>query len=389
MLDQRSRSLITTAATLASPENAANFAAILTSARRQMTLLIVCAIVGLCLGVAYASSLTPQFTASTDLLIDNRQLRAVQDVSSVATVTTVDDAAVESQVEILRSEKLAMEVVKTLKLKDDPEFNTPKVSAFGAFTSSLRAFIRQLFSSGPSNGPVSGDDPVERTVIAALLSHARVDRLPKTYVLTISFTWPDPVRAAQVANAFAEAYLTDQLNSRYEATRRASVWLQERISDLRQQASTADLEVQKYRAENNLLSADGKLVSEQQLTEITTQLTEARADMANAQAKYTEIRNIIDTHQVNAAVTDSLSSTVINQLRTQYLDASKRQAEITAKLGPNHLQAINLRAQMAEYERLMFDAARPHRCDLSEFAQCGLRAGALARAEPEHLVGHG
>ena len=59
-----------------------------------------------------------------------------------------------------------------------------------------------------------------------------VERLNDTYVISISYRHSNPAFAAQVANAFADEYLLDQLESKYEATRRANEWLNERVGEL-------------------------------------------------------------------------------------------------------------------------------------------------------------
>ena len=62
-----------------------------------------------------------------------------------------------------------------------------------------------------------------------------MSRSGQAQVLSISITWDDPVRAAQLANAVADAYVVDQLDARFESAKRASGWLSDRLVELRQQ----------------------------------------------------------------------------------------------------------------------------------------------------------
>src|SRR5438477_159600 len=85
-----------------------------------------------------------------------------------------------------------------------------------------------------------------------------------TLVIEIGFLSRSPERAAEVANATAEAYILDQLEAKYEATRRAGGWLQDRIQELRQEASTAEKAVLDFKKANNIVDTGGRLMGEQQ-----------------------------------------------------------------------------------------------------------------------------
>ncbi|MNX76217.1 Tyrosine-protein kinase YwqD [compost metagenome] len=153
----------------------------------------------------------------------------------------------------------------------------------------------------------------------------------------------------------ASAYLLDKLNSKYEATRRASDWLSDRIAELRQRALDTDLAVQKFRAEHNLISTgNNSLLSDQQLAESNSALILAQSETAKARARVQRIEHILATDDVDGVVTDILDSSVANDLRKKYLESSKIEAEITRRLGSNHIQAVRLRNEMQEYRRLMF-----------------------------------
>jgi succinoglycan biosynthesis transport protein ExoP len=191
-----------------------------------------------------------------------------------------------------------------------------------------------------------------------LLKGLEVERVGRTYVLNLSFTAATPELAARVSQGYGNAYLNDQLQSKYEATRRASVWLENRIAELKQQSYEADLKVQQFRSDNNLISASGQLVSEQQLSEINSQLITAQAATAEAKARLDQIEGLIKSGRTDAVVNQSLTSTTINTLRERYLDTSRLRTEIEGKLGPNHIQVVRLAAQMTELERMIFDELR-------------------------------
>ena len=177
-------------------------------------------IVAVALALGYAFTATPLYTATVELALDSRKVQALKE--QVVGDNSLDSSQVESEVTILRSESIALAVVKELKLTDDPEFVDDKPGLFS-----------WLFGG---SGKLS-DELRTRIAASALRGGLVVRRIGLTNVLEISFRSPDRVKAARITNAAAQAYLSEQLNVKYEAARRASAWLQERIAELRNQSS--------------------------------------------------------------------------------------------------------------------------------------------------------
>src|SRR5262245_51868147 len=249
---------------------------IFAAVRRQLSVVIAGCILGLLLGVGYVVTAVPQFTATAVILLDNRRVRAGQDIYDISPLgLDAAASAVDSQVEVLKSDSVALTVADKLQLTKDPEF----VSSRPGLISSLMTEFWGLFGLSGNRDIAPPDDEVVRRGIAnGLRSSVVARRVPRTLVMEIEYKSPDPAKAARIANGFADAYLVDQLNAKYDATRRASEWLQNRLAELKQNALTSDLAVQRFRAQNDLISSGGKLVNEQQLGEVNTQLVVARAD---------------------------------------------------------------------------------------------------------------
>ncbi|WP_374754513.1 polysaccharide biosynthesis tyrosine autokinase [Aureimonas sp. AU4] len=330
-----------------------NIDRVLSAARRQWKWVAICGVIGLLLAVAYVATAVPQYTASSNLLIDaGGGTRLLNELSSAST-SIEDETAILSQVEILRSRKISSAVVDRLDLTNNPVFMTPEQSVFGR----LRSLLRQTFDVSAwlgSDDPPPAADSRKRSAVEALLRNVGISRVGLSSVLSIQYTSPDRDLSAKIADAFAEAYLTDQLDAKYEATRRASGWLQDRIEELRQQSLRSDQAVQTFRAENNLIAAGGQLVSDQQLEALNNQLITAQNEVNAAKARYDRTKALIDSGDTNAVVTDSLGSQLVTSIRTKYLDALRRENDISSRLGPLHQQAVRLRAEMDEYRRQMF-----------------------------------
>jgi succinoglycan biosynthesis transport protein ExoP len=319
---------------------------VLAAARRQAKVIIGAIAVCILLGGVYLSVAVKKYTGSADILIDGRTFGQLQNEQAGLVFNT---SAIDSQVEVIKSQRVAIAVIRKLNLTNDPEFVG-------------RSFVAKIFSwllSRPFDVASSEDvedekAALERKAEMTFAKQLNVKRVDKTFVITVDFLSRDPDKAARIANAIADAYLLDQLDSKYEAARRASGWLQERITELRQKSIKADLAVQKFREKNNLITTGGRLINDQQLTELNSQLTSARAERARAEARYDRIQTIIKERQMDAAVSEALTSPVINDLRTKYLTASKRLAELMARLGPSHVQVIALQQEVKDYENQIF-----------------------------------
>ncbi len=302
------------------------------------------------LGLVYLVTTPPSFTAHAILLIDSSKLRVLQQQEAPLGDVAIDTAQVETQVEILKSENIGLAVVKDLKLSDDPEF----VGSGGGLLAAIMGFFAPT--------PVESDTLSSRRAMRSFLSKRTISRVGRTYVLDIGFTSLQPSRSAAIANAIADAYIVDQLQAKYQATKRASIWLQDRIKELRQQASDADRAVLEYKEKNKIVAVSGsspgsgpRLLGEQQLEDLNTQLGTARAASEEAKARLDRITDVFRRDVTDATVADSLRNDVINRLRSNYLDLAAKESIWSARYGSSHLAAVNLRTQMSELRRAIRD----------------------------------
>jgi succinoglycan biosynthesis transport protein ExoP len=321
--------------------------------RRQLPIFLFIVPCSIALGLVYLLTASPHYTAHATLLIDSSKPRILQQQQASIGEVPIDTAQVETQVEILKSENIGLAVIKDLKLTADPEF----VGSSGGLLGKIMAFF--------SEPKPQSEAQLTREALRTFESRRSIARIGRTYVLDISFTSISPNSAANVANTVADAYIVDQLDAKYQATRRASVWLQDRIKELRQQASEADRAVLDYKEKNNIISLSGgnssngsttgKLLGEQQLEELNTQLGAARAAAEEVKARLDRINEVMSKDVPDATVADSLHNEVINRLRNNYLDLSAKEAIWSARYGSGHLAAVNLRTQMAELRRSILD----------------------------------
>ncbi len=296
---------------------------------RRWRSIALCFAIGLALALVYVNVATPRYTAFVSILIDQRRSNLIQQDRQIVTDTPVDSSAIESQGEVFRSENVALAVVRALNLAKDPEFVDPR--------------------SGLAT------DDAERVALVGLQQRMTVKRQGLTYVIQVGARSTSAVKSAQIANAFADAYIQGEIEAKYETTRRGSRWLESRIDQLRSDAASAERAVQQYKSTNNIVDTSRGLLSEQRLSDVNTQLASARAATAEAKARLDRINQVRRQSLPTANVTDALRSDIIAKLRSQYLDLAARETDLSRRYGRDHGAAVDLRGKMSVLQRSMAD----------------------------------
>jgi polysaccharide biosynthesis transport protein len=296
-------------------------------------------------------TVTPRYTGTAQVLFDPQKDKLFG-TESIIPDLSLDSGSVDSQISVIRSTNLLRRVVEKTDLSQDVEFG--RAAAPGLF-----GLITFWFSAEPaaaSKLPLpDGEMPADvLRSIGRLRVALDVQRVQRSYVISISVTSEDSAKAARLANAVADAYVVDQLDARYDAARRASLWLGERLDGLRDQVRHSEEAVAKFRREHNLqtTSSDTKLtISEQQLSELNGKLAAARAETAERRAKYDQAQQVKKRGGDIQAIPDVVRSTVISSLRSQQAEASRRLADLVSQYNDNHPQVIDARAQLRNIDR--------------------------------------
>src|SRR6516225_257980 len=272
--------------------------------RRQYVVIAVAVALTTMLGVVYLITTPPTFTASARMLIDTRK-QQVMFAQQPMTWDYMESAMVASQVEVLKSEKVAQAVVKENHLTEDPDIVGPGNDLWGTVSAAI-------FGAPPPE--VRSETELTKRAIGAVMGGVSAKRVALTYVIEVGFESKSPGGAARIANAVVQAYINDQLDAKFQATGRTTAWLRDRIAELKEQSASADRAVEAFKEKNNMVSADGRLVNEQQVSELSTQLVVAKKRTSEAQARLDRIRTILQGDTVDATVADSLNNSVVTKL---------------------------------------------------------------------------
>ena len=322
---------------------------------RKLTILGTAALVVAITGLA-VSQLTPLYRATAYVLLDQRQ-NNVTGAEAVVAGLSNDPTSIENQVQILRSRALAGEVVDKLDLANDPEFSgsdeEEEPSGITAWLSPSR--IAEWLNVSPWLGANAAPSEEEEAAAATfdprddlinrVLGSLTVSAQGRSSAIAVTFTAKDPEKASKLANTLAAAYVEDQLTVKSEATQKASEWLAERLEEVAAQTQNAERTVEQYKVTNNLTdSSNGASITQQQLSALNTQLISAQADLAQQEAKFSQVAAMKESGR-SADISQAVASSLISQLRQQETEVLRQEAELASRYGPLHPKVLDLQSQ--------------------------------------------
>ncbi len=314
------------------------------------------------LAVFAISRVTPRYTAEASLIIGPRQAQ-VMDVKAVIDGLSSDTDVIESELQLLRSRRIAREVVAKLGLDQTAEFNpgdgSPTlreriVSAVNARMEMLAALLPASWrpavtvSSHPTPSAVESErDPLGRST-DALLAHLYVAPKGRSRVIGVSVESADPALAAAAANAVSEGYIENQLRSKLDATEHAHKWLDERVREMRDQVVNADQAAEAYRRKVGIVQGrNGTLLAEES-SALGEKIIQAHVDRANAEARLQVVSAALALPRGILGLPEAQGSTVVQALRIQENALLQRAAELSHRFGENFPKLAELRSQISD-----------------------------------------
>jgi capsular exopolysaccharide synthesis family protein len=316
--------------------------------------IFIASIVGAVLLVAavYVYSETPRYTATAQVLIELQQETAGKEENAFFTSIRLGPDMIESQLAIIKSSVFLQRVVEKLGLVSDPEFGSPIPQA--AKTPSLFARVRSAFGGSPvvSAPPAPENEMVAARVtssVQALKGAITAARAGQGYVIGISVTSVDRARAARLANAVADAFVVEKLDARFEAAKRASAWLSDRLAELREQLRQSEEAVAQFRADHKLIQTGSNItLNQQQLADLNGKLVDARSEVAQKKARVDLLQNIQERGANIQSLPDLPTSPQLNGLRLQEGTLSQKVAELAARYSEGHPFVVNARLELRD-----------------------------------------
>jgi capsular exopolysaccharide synthesis family protein len=226
---------------------------------------------------------TPIYRTTASIQIEREAMNVVEVGDLQPNELRTGQDFYQTQYELLGSQSLAARVVSTLGLTDDPAFNKP---AAPSLLGMLRGSIAGIFS-GPDSGEADGKEDTEQSANALDVrlqkSASRVRDLLTiapvrgSRIVNLTINHPDPALAQRLANGYAEVFIADNLDRRYEASSYARKFLEDRLQQLRARLEDSERQLVKYAEQKGIINLDDKKsLAGIDLEAINTKLQEAR-----------------------------------------------------------------------------------------------------------------
>lgn len=301
-------------------------------------------------------------TASVVLLNPSDQLMP----NGLGSNITLGGEAVQSEVEIIKSETIAKLVVEKLKLYEIPYWNGEEnPDSFSGLekvseTTGIDLASKENAAKGEAVSEVGDlvtDDPLVvdilkfDTAVTNLISAIDAHPLERSYVLAISVRAAQPDEAAELANAVANAYLEWHRTSVTQNAQAASVWLDDRLEELSQQLAAKEAELSERRSQTGMLSSVGATLTEQRIRIAQNAYTEAKSEYDELASK---LRQVTSLRQNPVALLSSefvLDAAVMNSLRTQRLGLSRKLVDLSTTYGDKHPEVVAVSAEIEALDK--------------------------------------
>jgi capsular exopolysaccharide synthesis family protein len=341
--------------------SAANLGDVLNVLKRRWLVILWSVVIITGATFALLFELSPVYTAEAMVELDTRkpQVTVGKELPLIPGLQgDVVAVVLKTETEVLRSPSLAQKVIDKLGLLNNPEFNPTLTKGH---LEQLREFVVSALSlpwskSGDSwwSEPKPSEERVLTTAVGTLLDHLIISNDGKSYVLRIRIESHDPKLAAQIANTYAELYLIDQLDSKFQETSRVNSWLNAKLADLRDKVRDSDRAVQEFKEQHGITTltdaadAKGKTLKSQQVSELNTQLILATSERAQKEATLRQLQDGVRTGKAAEAATQILGTPLIQHLLEQEADLQRKQADMEAHFGPQYPAMIRLAAEIKD-----------------------------------------
>lgn len=358
---------------------AVNLVEVLKGVGRRKLLILSTTAIAFCAGLGLVTFVKPVYTGKAQVLVQNLEtpFDRVQQTETQRTEPTIDDRVISSQIAVLKSDDLGRRVVAALGLENRPEFN-PLLKG-----QSLASRLPLMLGFG--------SDPAVKTPEQRALDRytdkLNVYQQPDSNVIGIEYSSPDPKVTAEIANTLAEIYVTWTRESQVAPTERARGWLSGQIDALRKKVADSEAAVEKFRAEAGLLKGQTSTLGTQEISELNSQISAARAATVEAGARADAARRIIDSGSGIDGITDVLNSAAVQRLKEQRTDASRRMAELSVTYLSNHPKMIAVQKEIANIDRQLRAEALKVVASLEEQARIAQSREQSLTASLERLKG--
>jgi exopolysaccharide transport family protein len=302
--------------------------------------MVLSVIAGIFMAVAVASlRQTPIYEAVGQIVVNKADSNLITFKDSMPVVDYYDQSDLDTEVRILQSDLMALQVIRQLNLDKRPEFgghsdpNQPNLVA----------------------DPLQSDSSRTSSLLSRFRGSLRVSLIPNTRVMEIHYSSTDPQLAASVVNTLASTYVEQNFKTKFESTMQASDWLSKQLVDLQMKVETSQEKLVRYQREHEILGTDEKNnIITSKLDELNKEMTMAESDRMQKEAVYRQTQTNDPVAVAAAIIADTsvagASSALLDKLREQETALRIQEAELSTQFGPSYPKVQQINNQLKEID---------------------------------------
>lgn len=297
--------------------------------------------------------LPPRYTAETSVIID---IKSADPVAGAFLPTQMAPGYMATQVDIIRSDRVARRVVDTTRMHELPAVQEQWLEA------------------------TNGEGAIEVWLAKALKGKLEVLPSRDSSVVSIAYSGRDPEYVATIANAFAQAYIATTLELKVEPAREYAAWFDDRTRGLRTDLEEAQRRLSEYEQEHGIVATAGRLDLETaRLVELSTQLVTVQGQRADSRSRQSQAG-------AGEALPEVMQNPLISNLKGELARKEAERRQLAGRVGPNHPEMERINAEVAAMrERLSEEIQRIARSlDTSSLISSANEAEIAAAVKEQH-----
>jgi succinoglycan biosynthesis transport protein ExoP len=298
-----------------------NFYLLMSALRARSGIFALVLLVTILVTAVVSVLLPKKYVATASLLADARD---EQSLSGPGTSLRSALGYLQTQTDVIMSQKVARKVVRDLRLTESKEVKADWESDTG------------------------GKGSFEDWVADQLIKNLKADTSASS-IIQIMYTANDPAFAAQVANAFAKSYMDTVLELRVQPTRQAAIWFDEQLKVLRNNLEQAQSRLSKYQSDKNIIGEGATDTDNTRLMELSGELSRVQAQKVDMDTREKQAREFLGQGMAADKIPDVIASPFIQGLKAEYLRGEARLQELSTRYGPNYPA---VQSQVSENEGL-------------------------------------
>jgi polysaccharide biosynthesis transport protein len=304
--------------------------------RKGLVLTCICGIFG---ATAIASlRQTPVYDGFGRIAVNKADSSVITFKDAVPVVDYMDPSDLDTEVRILQSDLLALQVLRQLNFEKRPEFGGQP----------------DLKQPNLVTDPLQADSARTTALLGGFKGNLKVSLIPNTRTIEIHYRSADPQLAASAVNTLVATYIEQNFKTKFESTMQASDWLSQQLVDLQMKVETSQEKLVRYQKEHEILGTDEKQnITTQKLDELNKELTSAESERMEREAVYRQTQST-DPEVVAAAITSNSpggGDSLIDKLREQQANLKIQIADLSTQLGPAYPKVAQLNNQLKEIDR--------------------------------------